>query len=84
MQIFSIIIHEINKLLGGLSDPSYENKKNIFLDTDSHTDRYITTLNLYLNSVLIKNIRKIFQSKIIINLTTKLPKYYYKFLLVFD
>jgi hypothetical protein len=41
-------------------------------------------LNLYLNNVLIKDIRKILQPKIIINLTTKLLKYYYKFLLVFD
>jgi hypothetical protein len=39
---------------------------------------------LYLNNILIKNIQKIFQPKIIINLTTKLPKYYYEFLLVFD
>jgi hypothetical protein len=41
-------------------------------------------LNLYLNNILIKNIRKVFQPKIIINLTTKLLKYYYEFLLVFD
>jgi hypothetical protein len=41
-------------------------------------------LNLYLNNILIKNIRKVFQPKIIINLAIKLLKYYYKFLLVFD
>jgi hypothetical protein len=84
MQIFLTIIYEINKLLGGLSDPSYENKENIFLDTDSHADCCTTTSNLYLNNTLIKNIRKILQPKIIINLTTKLPKYYHEFLLVFD
>jgi hypothetical protein len=62
----------------------YENKKNIFLDTNSYINRYTIILNLYLNNTLIKNIRKILQPKIIINLTTKLPKYYHKFLLVFD
>jgi hypothetical protein len=40
--------------------------------------------NLYLNNTLIKDIRKVFQPKIIINPATKLPKYYYEFLLVFD
>jgi hypothetical protein len=84
MQIFLIIIYKINKLLGRPFDPLYENKENTLLDTDSYTNRYITALNLYLNNTLIKNIRKIFQPKIIINLTTKLPKYYHKFLLVFD
>jgi hypothetical protein len=62
----------------------YENKKNTFLDTNSYTNYYTTTSNLYLNNTLIKNIQKVFQPKIIINLTTKLPKYYYEFLLVFD
>jgi hypothetical protein len=60
MQIFLTIIYEINKLLGRPFNPSYENKENIFLDTDSYTDRYITASNLYLNSALIKNIRKVF------------------------
>jgi hypothetical protein len=41
-------------------------------------------LNLYLNNILIKDIRKVFQPKIIINLVIKLLKYYYEFLLVFD
>jgi hypothetical protein len=62
----------------------YKNKESILLDTNSHANRYIIILNLYLNNILIKNIQKIFQSKIIINLAIKLPKYYYKFLLVFD
>jgi hypothetical protein len=62
----------------------YKNKKNIFLDINSYTNRYITISNLYLNNILIKDIRKVFQPKIIINLTIKLPKYYYEFLLVFD
>jgi hypothetical protein len=84
MQIFSTTIHEINKLLGGPSDLLYENKKNTFLDTNSYANRCIIASNLYLNSVLIEDIRKVFQPKIIINPTTKLLKYYYKFLLVFD
>jgi hypothetical protein len=84
VQIFLIIIHEINKLLGRPSDPSYENKENTLLDTNSYTNRCITALNLYLNSALIENIQKIFQPKIIINPTIKLPKYYHEFLLVFD
>jgi hypothetical protein len=62
----------------------YENKKNILLDIDSYVNCYIIILNLYLNNILIKDIRKIFQHKIIINLVIKLLKYYYKFLLVFD
>jgi hypothetical protein len=41
-------------------------------------------LNLYLNNILIKDIRKILQPKIIIDLAIKLLKYYYEFLLVFD
>jgi hypothetical protein len=84
MQIFLIIIYKINKLLSRLSDPSYENKKNIFFDTDSYANRYTTMSNLYLNSILIKDIRKVFQPKIIINLIIKLLKYYHEFLLVFD
>jgi hypothetical protein len=60
MQIFSIIIHEINKLLNGPSDPLYENKKSIFLDTNSYTNCYIIISNLYLNNTLIKNIQKVF------------------------
>jgi hypothetical protein len=62
----------------------YKNKKSTLLDTDSYTNCYTIISNLYLNNVLIKNIRKIFQPKIIINLTIKLPKYYHEFLLVFD
>jgi hypothetical protein len=62
----------------------YENKKSTLLDTDSHADRYTTISNLYLNNALIKDIRKVFQPKIIINPATKLLKYYYEFLLVFD
>jgi hypothetical protein len=62
----------------------YENKKNTFLDIDSYTNCYIIILNLYLNNILIENIRKAFQPKIIINPAIKLPKYYYEFLLVFD
>jgi hypothetical protein len=84
MQIFSIIIHKINKLFSRPSDPLYENKKSTLLDTDSYANRYIIISNLYLNNVLIKNIQKVFQPKIIINPTIKLPKYYYEFLLVFD
>jgi hypothetical protein len=84
MQIFLIIIYKINKLLGRLSDPLYENKKSTLLDTDSYIDRYTTISNLYLNNTLIKDIRKTFQPKIIINPTTKLLKYYHEFLLVFD
>jgi hypothetical protein len=84
MQIFLIIIHEINKLLGGLFDPLYENKKSILLDIDSYTNYYIIASNLYLNGVLIEDIRKTLQPKIIINPTIKLLKYYYEFLLVFD
>jgi hypothetical protein len=62
----------------------YENKESTLLDTNSYTDRCTTTLNLYLNSILIKDIRKVLQPKIIINPTIKLPKYYHEFLLVFD
>jgi hypothetical protein len=62
----------------------YENKKNILLDTNSYINCYIIALNLYLNNISIENIRKILQPKIIINLTTKLLKYYHEFLLVFD
>jgi hypothetical protein len=40
--------------------------------------------NLYLNGILIKDIQKVFQPKIIIDPAIKLPKYYYEFLLVFD
>jgi hypothetical protein len=62
----------------------YENKESIFLDIDSYTNCCIITSNLYLNNILIKDIRKVFQPKIIINLATKLLKYYHEFLLVFD
>jgi hypothetical protein len=62
----------------------YENKKSTLLDTNSYTNCYIIASNLYLNSTSIKDIQKILQPKIIINLITKLPKYYYEFLLVFD
>jgi hypothetical protein len=64
--------------------PRTKTKKVFFFDIDSHTNRYIIISNLYLNNILIKDIQKIFQPKIIINPAIKLLKYYYKFLLVFD
>jgi RNase H-like domain found in reverse transcriptase/Reverse transcriptase (RNA-dependent DNA polymerase)/Retroviral aspartyl protease len=84
VQIFSTTVHEINKLLGGPSDPSYENKESTLLDTDSHADRCTTASNLYLNGASIEDIRKALQPKIIIDPTTKLPKHYHEFLPVFD
>jgi RNase H-like domain found in reverse transcriptase/Reverse transcriptase (RNA-dependent DNA polymerase)/Integrase zinc binding domain len=84
VQIFSTTIHEINKLLGGPSNPSYENKESTLLDTDSYANRYTTASNLYLNGASIEDIRKALQPKIIIDPTTKLPKHYHEFLLVFD
>jgi hypothetical protein len=62
----------------------YENKKNTLLNTNFYTNRYIIISNLYLNNILIKDIRKALQPKIIINPAIKLPKHYYEFLLVFD
>jgi hypothetical protein len=59
MQIFLIIVYEINKLLGKPSDPLYKNKKNTFLNIDSYTNRYTIVSNLYLNNISIENIRKI-------------------------
>jgi hypothetical protein len=59
MQIFLIIIYEINKLLGRPSDPLYENKESILLNINSYINCYITASNLYLNGALIKDIRKI-------------------------
>ena len=60
MQIFLIIIYKINKLFSKLFNLLYKNKKSIFLDIDFYANYYIITSNLYLNSALIKNIRKAF------------------------
>jgi hypothetical protein len=68
----------------GFLIPYIKTKKNTLLNTNSYINYYIIILNLYLNNALIKDIQKILQPKIIINPATKLPKYYYEFLLVFD
>jgi hypothetical protein len=44
----------------GFLIPRTKTKKNIFLDIDSYTNRYIIISNLCLNNILIKDIRQIF------------------------